>query len=1090
MRCNWFPKARCILHPKKFSAAASSLRPSPPNSNLSLTPAQISRHVWRAVHVALHARDIQAAYIIAESARLSNNPLLHNIPSKAYLATGIHFHQPVSQRLTGHTLIHGLLRLGLPRKAHAVVKVMMDNGVPIRTRTFEAVLQDLVDLDSDRTHPPRSTNTVGLGTELYNHLKTLLPNRQTVLPLHPSVVHGKNTRAALDLFLCARNSKRQRRTERMYRTLIGSCLLHGELIAATLLITAILRDCAVRETLARQLEFTGGEQGEEAKIVEEYRKLKRLSPYPSFDILKEIIASISYVLSRSNRTELIGDDNDEHKISFRAALQALANLAYMLDIRQMPFAHLASLIRLLYTCPRNEEVVWVVDRKRGGREKPVQIGAYGYFHAVLERFLGRLPRFRSEPPTPLPSLSSSNQSLAVRWNSSMVNERPLDLPACNSLLYYALRHRLSTPMAQGVLMYIQDPFWVGDRDVKKRWKRPRVNEVTLNIVLSAARVMRDEGMAGEVLEVWRERGRGLEVVGREVEDEVLSQSLEANSISDSSVVSPYPSFSTSSSSASPSMLISTPATLPARRLRPDKYTIVSYISYLTSIGRPDVVPGILFRLLPELIIIDHPSSSPSSTSEPYSDSDSDSSSRNSNTTRNSKAIMAREECLKRVVSYGPHFFVAILNALVKLGKTGLAERVWLLAREAERASWIERFNPGSSSSPGADGRESLGSHLNGTGKVVQGWCLPIHAYTLMLVCYGNEARKSMYQSIRSSSRLRSRSWAVRARGGRRRGGGDVTPDEATWIPRSSASGNRYVAGWAYYILKRRQQLALQMGNGIQGGTVGRSEAGRAMGVELYRSMVRGAQGVYWALRAFERDAYPPQSPSPSPRSGPHLGLGPNHPYVPSWIQENEDGTGLPPLPSAWRDQVPKADARFFNAMLRIVTRHAYGQEDRYPPRRAHTSRAHWRQHVRFAEWMYRVHGVVPMNRSVGLGQAASSVGADVEVEMGVGGDGYGYGGTSGIGIGTRDELLMVAEDMVGAGYNVPHGVRYLLVGRDGESSAMRRWYRDESAGKTEGRSSVPWAYPVDGPDDSPFALGVVKQKGLSSGRVFRGRRRR
>ncbi|KIK54368.1 hypothetical protein GYMLUDRAFT_903722 [Collybiopsis luxurians FD-317 M1] len=982
MRCNWFPKASCITQsftrtfqkatspclpfrhafyatfclPRSTSTLATS--PTEPAVTPTLTPAQLSRHVWQSVRLAIHARDLQAAYIIAESARLSNKPLLHNSPSKAYLATGIEFHQPVSQRLAGHALVHGLLRLGLPRKAHAVAKVMMDNGITIRTKTFEALLENLVASDGNT---PRS-----LGMEFYNFLKTLLPKR-SILSLHPSLTSGKGSRAAIDLFMCARNSKWQHRTERMYRTLIGSFLLHGELIAATLLFTAILRDCTVREALARQLEFKDDKEIEQ-QAVDHYRQLRRMSPYPSFDVLKEIIASIANVLSRDPV------EDDAYQLSFQAALQALANLAYILDIRQMPYPHLSSLLRLLYSCPKSDDLVWVV----GKNHQPIQTKAYDYFHLVLERFIHKPPRYRTQ------RVELDRQPALLRWNSSMENCRPLDLPACNSLLHYALRHRLSPGLANEVLLYMQDPFW---KEVD--FRKPVPNEVTLNIILNAARILRSPALAERALRMFYGSGNEATLV---------------NSSSRPLLPAPPPPSKRHSMSGSSSTRFSKSLRKlgeesheldipkPKSSLRADKYTLVSYISYLTSTGRPDVVPELLFRVLPELAIVDHPSWGNVSAAE---------------VDRMTKRKMAREECLKRVVGYGPHFFVSVLNALVKAGKTGLAERVWLLAREAERASWVERFNENGQRI--GDGR-------------VEGWCLPVHAYTLMLVCYGDEAKKSL---IRRRQMLRTKSTGTEL--------GGLTDTERQWVPKASGIEKRYVAGWACYIMRRNRKL-------LDGGAsrVGRDEAGREMGVELYKSMLRGAQSVYWALRAFGRDAY---------------GRG-------------DVGGTLPSLPPpSWEDKIPTPDARFFNAMLRIVTHHV----GHHRPRRAHTRPSHWRQHIRFADWMYRKYGVAPMNRS--MTTTSGDAGASASHA-------------------SSDDLLMVAEDMVKAGYGIPIGVRYLLVGRDRESLVLRQWYsryRSVEGGKRETTMPLPWAYPADGVADGPFSLGVVKQKGLPLGRISRGR---
>ncbi|KAF9076698.1 hypothetical protein BDP27DRAFT_1163993, partial [Rhodocollybia butyracea] len=574
----------------------------------------------------------------------------------------IEFPQPVSQRLTGHALIHGLLRLGLYRRAHVVAKIMLDNGVPIRTRTFESILEVLVTSDGST---PRSA-----GPEFFIYLKNLLFQR-SVLSLNPSLVGGKGSRAAFDLFMCARNQKNQARTERMYRALIGSLLFHGELIAACLLFTAILKDCAVRDAIARQLTSPELKENLELELqtVDHYRFLRRSSPYPSFDILKEIIACIAEVLSK--------DTDEAHKIPFHAALQALANLAYMLDIRQIPYPHLSSLIRLLYRCPKCDNVVWIIRTDN----QPVQVNAYDYFHLVLHRLIRKPPRHRPEP--------RKLKSIA-RWEPTLYNSRPLDLPACNSLLYYALRHRLSPQLAENVLQYMQDPFWK-----HSGFRRPAPNVGTFNILLSAGRILRSPIIAETVLQKFQSLNeRGLGTIHA-----VSSPSSSPTNFDTTKWFSNGRFSKSLRRLASESHELSIPQ---SKRIHADSYTLSSYISYLVSTGRPQVVPSILFQLLPELAIVDHPS---------WGDLDPE----------DVKLLrrQSREECLRRVVIYGPHFFVNVLNAVVKAGRTGLAERVWHLAKEAERASWLTAFNENR----------------------VKPWCLPVHAYTLMLVCYGSEARK-------------------------------------------------------------------------------------------------------------------------------------------------------------------------------------------------------------------------------------------------------------------------------------------------------------------------------------------------------------
>lgn len=137
-------------------------------------------------------------------------------------------------------------------------------------------------------------------------------------------------------------------------------------------------------------------------------------------------------------------------------------------------------------------------------------------------------------------------------------------------------------------------------------------------------------------------------------------------------------------------------------LQTDLYTLVAWLQHLTSTGNPQLAVDLVFRMFPEMNIEDQPA-------------------REDGASDASKLLRERlhEACLRRAVRLGPHVFAALLNALVKAGRTGLAERVWLLAQEAERASW----NPGFT----AD---------------VRPWCLSIHAYTSMIQCYSNEATRS------------------------------------------------------------------------------------------------------------------------------------------------------------------------------------------------------------------------------------------------------------------------------------------------------------------------------------------------------------
>ncbi|EIW82170.1 hypothetical protein CONPUDRAFT_81713 [Coniophora puteana RWD-64-598 SS2] len=396
----------------------------------------------------------------------------------------------------------------------------------------------------------------------------------------------------------------------------------------------------------------------------------------------------------------------------RIALQMLANLAGSIDRRELPYDEISKLLRVLYSVPKVHDTVWVVEN---GIEKQVQ--AYTYIHAVLDRLV------RSPPTT------------RARRHQNYQGLLPLSVRSYNSLLHYALRHQYSVELATQLLDHMEH----------KRRPPLKPNTSTYNILVRAGTLIRHNDVSKAALEALR------------IKTEHVQNAISAG-----------PPSSQKNEQAGP-IVPSDP--LPSEPLATDAHTLSSYILHLTSTGRPAMVAQVLFQVLPELSIIDHPS---------WGD-----------VTREQRDMMrlrTREERLKRAVSLGPHFFTAVLNALTKAGKTGLAERVWLLAKQAERASWL--WAP--------------------EGQPVKAWCLPVHAYTIMLQCYGAEARKA--------NRGVRRSW-------------DLSGDDAAWTPKHKV----HVRGWAHYVLSRK----------VQGSS--RRQTGLRMSACLYRAMFRGARNIMHSL---------------------------------------------------------------------------------------------------------------------------------------------------------------------------------------------------------------------------------------------------
>ncbi|KAG8735057.1 hypothetical protein FRC10_011022 [Ceratobasidium sp. 414] len=133
-----------------------------------------------------------------------------------------------------------------------------------------------------------------------------------------------------------------------------------------------------------------------------------------------------------------------------------------------------------------------------------------------------------------------------------------------------------------------------------------------------------------------------------------------------------------SSAATPAPLASTSA---SAKLPENPHLLAAYIHNYTSVGQPNRVLSLLFDLIPELDLPPPPSRA------------------------------SFKSATKRAIRLGPSVLTALLNALYKAGKTGLAERVWRLGCAAQSE------NP------------SFG--------------LPIAFHTIILQLYAREARKGL-----------------------------------------------------------------------------------------------------------------------------------------------------------------------------------------------------------------------------------------------------------------------------------------------------------------------------------------------------------
>ncbi|EPQ59904.1 hypothetical protein GLOTRDRAFT_103658 [Gloeophyllum trabeum ATCC 11539] len=738
--------------------------PLPEPRPAQLTDAQISRAASQAVRLCFKEGQIRDAFFILNSMALAQykNASPGQVPPKLrQLPDPIDFSRPVSQRLTAHCVLHGLIRAGLSKKAVKEAHSMMEGGIKLRAATMKAIIDAL-------TMPGKAFPMHGAKVRRLILDLARTPEGPEVLKLRSSMVTDQTTRMAVRFFLEARKYGHQR-TNGMYESLINACLLQGEILVACLLFVLLVKDWQIRKAITEQVIKSMSEANDAADEKAATRvhipKTGRmqLSPFPSQGILRSILNSISACWD-----DIPSNDNPTHQI--RSALQALANLATLLNDKLLPFSDISRLVKTMYSVPRYRDIdVWV-----DGPNGPRRVEAYSYIHSALRRLFDNLPH---------------------SYNHGDSRARPpLNMNTYNSLLYYALRHRQSFGLANKVLDHMQ----------RRRSPPLQPNRDTLNILIRAGTVLRVNGLTEQALEELRRWGEGAEhriltldfpdmtIIGQTRRqdssqnatdpassvqvpiDEAEGRSAEHITVTmdDSQLNS-----ETDHSLALTAEII--PAHKPQEGVAPasqggalhslphaDSYTVIAYISHLVATGRPHVVADILFQLLPELLIVNHPARA----SMPYQDPET-----------------SQRQRLQRAVSYGPHFFAVVINALRLTGRTGLCERVWLLARQAERASWEPDAN-------------------------VQPWCLPIHAYTAMMQCYAQESKKGL----------------------RMKGVESCTEGQAGWTPYSSD----HVIGWASFILHRDRLRPHQLS---------RHDAAEEMGMLLLRSMNSGALAVVDAM---------------------------------------------------------------------------------------------------------------------------------------------------------------------------------------------------------------------------------------------------
>lgn len=457
-----------------------------PASDLSLTAAQLSRAAAQAVRLSAPR---EALYIV-NSLHYSTFPLQDQHAFRpqpnAYPVTSSHsalpsntttppapieFGKPISPRLAAHSFLHLLLRRGQLSEAAEYAELMMQQGIRLRTNTTQVILESLCNPVSV-LHP----------STMIEKFKVPFKASRTTLQLPKDISHP-GTGAAFRILQYAREFG-QHRSERMYETLMSALLLQGEILIGSLLFVLLVKDWqaykARRETTDRLdadsvTAYPGlGHTVEKsrtpsrAKTISHTRHLnshcmvttlaKQPSPspppYPSRNLLRALVDEIDFVLSQ----DPINPGDDEY---LQEPLQALASLVSQLENGGLHSRHMSSVMHTIQNCPKTEHEVSI--ERYGG---VLSVKAYPYFHDFLA---GLIASFK-----------------ATNWKAT----KQLDLSSCNTLLHYALRHRMSPALASGVLDHICTHF------------KPTI--VTINILLRSGTLLRRMDIAGHALEVLRE----------------------------------------------------------------------------------------------------------------------------------------------------------------------------------------------------------------------------------------------------------------------------------------------------------------------------------------------------------------------------------------------------------------------------------------------------------------------------------------------------------------------------------------------------------------------------------------------------------
>ncbi|KAF5336914.1 hypothetical protein D9611_002862 [Ephemerocybe angulata] len=735
--------------------STSTFTPSSPSpSTSSSPPLSASRHALIASHairLSVAQGSLPDAYLILNSIHFaSTSPrtprLLRSLtallPQNALAAEPVPFSSATPVRLATHTLLHALVRHGYLPEAARLAEELVGSGVRLRKWSLDSLFAALTlpehNLSSFPSAPSKSSSlslssfagrrpslrpcprTLPIRTSILRNVDIL---RDDLSEEHVATPGGKH---AVRLLQVARKS-RQRRTQAMFTMLIRLCIINGEIIAASLVFGLMMRDWNARVAdvhveepgalnvtekekekkiqkgdvdvmWARGREYGREREKGRGEMVVQHPPGTLQTPLPQAHILSGLVEGVEEIFRAQ----------DPRARPYRpGAVQALANMAAMVDERQVPLAALVKLVRCLREAGGMRVVVRVPRRLRGEEEEEGGGGRAGggggeggmrdvmageYFQEVLERLCRDLPPH---------SVAPGALSAPVTQNGGYTPAP--DAWTLRALLGFALRERRDWALGRPVLGMLEERGCVG---VGVGW------EVAEGIRQASVLFGGEEGE-----EAWRVAER---LSGEESCSTKHSGKRKGKGTKDgeegrmSNAAERYAALLGKSKSAQDA------------RIRVD---------FLTSIGRGDLVAPYLPLLLPgwHFRAMDprHAPRPPSS----------------------AVSLGERVRAYREAVERGPRVVVSVLGAMERAGYVDAGMAVWRWAREVEEFGWVEARAAveGRSESKSEGEREGCRDSdsdvdvgrdgESASVSVMRPWSLPIAAHTLALKLYAERLRR-------------------------------------------------------------------------------------------------------------------------------------------------------------------------------------------------------------------------------------------------------------------------------------------------------------------------------------------------------------